>query len=305
MSTAVVILVLFAAAYGVAVLEGWASTGRFRPAGPVLSGMALLGRESIVPRQPDRIFFEVGPVLLLVSAVLAAAVLPLSPGLVITDLATGALFVNAAWVYVMVALLMAGWGPDGAYAMVAGFRFLGQLVGYSMLIVMAVTAVAMRAESLFTTDIVTSQAGLPNAVYQPVGFGLFFLAAMAVCFLPPFDLPTAPGELAGGIEAEYTGWRLAVMRLGRFVLVVTLAMAVTVFYLGGWLGPVLPPWACTLLKTLLVAAVMLFLGRYVPRLREEHLLAWGWKIGIPLALLNIFYVGVVLLLFEPSSSTSM
>ncbi len=305
MSTAVVIVVLLAAAYGVAVLEGWASTGRLRPAGPVLSGVALLGRESLVPRKPDRLFFEVGPVLLLVSAVLAAAVLPLSPGLVVTDLATGALFVNAAWVYVMVALLMAGWGSDGAYSMVAGFRFLGQLVGYSMLIVMAVTAVAMRAESLFTTDIVNSQEALPNAVYQPVGFALFFLAAMAVCFLPPFDLPLAPGELAGGVEAEYTGWRLAVMRLGRFVLVVTLASAVTVFYLGGWLGPVLPPWSWTLLKTLFVAAVMLFAGRYVPRLREEHLLSWGWKIGIPLALLNIFYVGVVLLLFGSPSSMSM
>ena len=305
MTTVVVILALVAGSYFVAVLEGWASTGRFRPAGPVLSGLSLLGRESIVPRQPDRIFFEVGPVLLLVSAVLAAAVLPLAPGLIITDLATGALFVNAAWVYVMVALLMAGWGPDGAYAMVGGFRFLGQLVGYSMLVVMPVTAVAMRAESLLTTDVVVSQAGLPNAIYQPIGFVVFFLAAMAVCFLPPFDLPTAPGELAGGVEAEYTGWRLAVLRLGRFVLVVTLATAISVFYLGGWLGPVLPSWAWTAVKTLAVAAAMLFAGRYVPRLREEHLLAWSWKIGIPLALLNILYVGVVLLLSGPSSSMSM
>ncbi len=305
MTTVLIVLSLLAGAYLVAVLEGWVSTGRFRPAGPLVSGVAMLGRESILPRQPDRIFFEVGPVLLLVSAVLAAAVLPLAPGLIITDLATGVLFVNAAWVYVMVALLMAGWGPDGAYAMVGGFRFLGQIIGYSMLIVMPVTAVAMRAESLLTTDVVLSQAPLPNAIYQPIGFVVFFLAAMAVCFLPPFDLPTAPGELAGGVEAEYTGWRLAVMRLGRFVLVVTLAAAIAVFYLGGWLGPILPPWAWTAAKTLAVAAVMLFAGRYVPRLREEHLLAWSWKIGIPLALLNIFYVGVVLLLFGGSSSMSM
>jgi NADH-quinone oxidoreductase subunit H len=195
----------------------------------------------------------------------------------------------------MVALLMAGWGPNGAYAMVGGFRFLGQLVGYSMLIVMALTAVAMRAESLFTTEVVESQAALPNAIYQPVGFVLFFLAAMAVAFLPPLDLPTAPGELAGGVMAEYSGWRLAVMRLGRAVLVVTLASAVSVFYLGGWLGPVLPPWAWSALKTLLVAAAMLLAGRYVPRMRETHVLEWGWKIGIPLALLNIFYVGALLL----------
>lgn len=295
MSGALAILSLLVGAYLVAVLEVWVSTGRLRPAGPITSGLALLGRESVVPRKPDRIFFEVAPPLLLVAALLAATVLPLSPDLIVTDLATGALFVNAAWVYVMVALLMAGWGPNGAYAMVGGFRFLGQLVGYAMLIVMTLTAVAMRAESLFTTEVVASQAALPNALYQPVGFVLFFLAAMAVAFLPPFDLPTAPGELAGGVMAEYTGWRLAVMRLGRAVLVVTLAAAVSVFYLGGWLGPVFPPWAWSALKTLLVAAVMLLAGRYVPRLRETHVLEWGWKIGIPLALANIFYVGVVLL----------
>ena len=295
MTTLLLILVLLAGAYLVVVLEGWVSTGRLRPAGPLVSAAALLGRESLVPRKPDRIFFEVAPPLLLVSAVLAFAVLPLAPGLIITDLATGALFLNAALAYVMVALVMAGWGPDGAYAMVGGWRFLGQLVGYSMLIVMPITAVAMRAESLVTTEVVSSQAPLWNALYQPVGFALFVAAAMAVAFLPPFDLATAPGELAGGVEAEYTGWRLGVFRLARAVLVLTLAASIAVFYLGGWLGPVLPPWAWSATKTLLVAAAMLLAGRYVPRIREEHFLAWCWKYGIPLALANIFYVGVLLL----------
>ncbi len=296
MTTLVVILALFVGAYLVAVLEGWASTGRFRPAGPVLSTAALLGRESVVPRRADRLFFETAPILLLVAAVLAASVLPLGPDLVIANLYTGALFINAALAYVMVALVMAGWGPNGAYAMVGGWRFLGQLIAYSMLIVMPITAVAMDAQSLLNTDIVEAQRTLWNAILQPLGFVLFFLAAMAVCFLPPFDLPTAPGELAGGVMAEYTGARLAVMRLARMVLVTTLAAAVTVFYLGGWLGPALPPWAWTALKTLLVAAAMLFAGRYVPRLREAHLLAWFWKLGIPLALANILWVGVILLL---------
>jgi NADH-quinone oxidoreductase subunit H len=294
-STALVTLMLLVGAYLVAVLEGWVSTGRLRPAAPVLSALALLGRESIVPRRPDRVFFEVAPALLLVSAVLAAAVLPFGPSLIIANLATGALFVNATLAYVMVALVMAGWGPDGAYAMVGGWRFLGQLVGYSMPIVMAIVGVAMRAESLMTTEVVESQASVWNAIYQPIGFVVFFLAAMALAFLPPFDLPDAPGELAGGVMAEYTGWRSAVMRLARTVLVVTLAAAVTVFYLGGWHGPVLPPWAWSAAKTLGGAAVMLLAGRYAPRLREADLLAWWWKLGIPLALFNIFYVGVLLL----------
>ena len=294
MTAVALVLALLIGAYGVAVLEGWATTGRFRPASPISAGLALLGRESLVPRRPDRLLFETAPVLLLVAAVLAAAVLPLAPNLVAVDLATGALFVNAAWAYVMVALVMAGWGPNGAYAMVAGWRFLGQLVAYAMLIVMPIATVAMRAESLSTTAIVRSQEGFWNAASQPVGFVLFSLAVMAVAFLPPFDLPTAPGELAGGVAAEYTGARLAIFRLARLLLVVTLATAVAVFYLGGWLGPWLPSWAWTGIKTLAVAAVMFGGGRFVPRIRAEHLLEWTWKLGIPLALLNIAWVGVTL-----------
>ncbi|GMR17968.1 MAG: hypothetical protein BMS9Abin33_0366 [Gammaproteobacteria bacterium] len=297
MTTLLIIILLLVGAYLVAVLEAWISNGRFHLAGPLLAAVALLGRESNIPRKPDRIFFEVGPVLLLLSGLLAAAVIPLTPNLIIADLATGALFVNAALVYVLVALLMAGWGPDGAYAMVGGWRFLGQLIAYAMLIVMPITAVAMRAESLLSTQIVISQAGLWNIVYQPLGFVLFFVASMALAFLPPFDMMTAKGELAGGVEAEYTGIRLAVFRLGRLVLIITLAAATVIFYLGGWQGPWLPPWAWSAIKILAVAATMLLAGRYMPRIREAHLLSWCWILGIPLALLNILIVGILVLEF--------
>lgn len=298
MTAVTLVLALIVGTYVVAVLERWATTGHFQPAAPLVAGLALLGRESTVPRRPDRLLFEAAPVLLLVAAVLAAAVLPLAPDLVAVDLATGALFVNAAWAYVMIALVMAGWGPNGAYAMVAGWRFLGQLIAYAMLIVMPIATVAMRAESLATTAIVRSQEGLWNAATQPIGFVLFWLAAMAVAFIPPFDLPTAPGELAGGVAAEYTGVRLAIFRLARLVLVLTLAAAVAVFYLGGWLGSWLPPWAWTGIKMLAVAAIMFGGGRFVPRIRVEHLLEWTWKFGVPLALLNIAWVGVTLWLVK-------
>ncbi|MES1945182.1 respiratory-chain NADH dehydrogenase subunit 1 [Salinisphaera sp. PC39] len=295
MTILMVLLALLGGAYLLAVLETWSMTGRLRPAAPLHAGLALLGRESVVPRTPDRIFYETAPVLLLIVAVLAAAVLPLGPDLIIADLATGALFVNAALAYVLVALIMAGWGPNGAYAMIGGWRFLGQLIAYAMLIVMPITAVAMRAESLLNTAIVASQAGLWNIVYQPLGFVLFVIAAMALAFRAPFDLPTAAGVLAGGVDAEYTGVRLAVLRLARLLLVVTLAAATTVFYLGGWHGPWLPPWVWSLGKTLAVAAAMLLAGPYLPRIREADLLSWCWKLGIPLALLNIFVVGLLIL----------
>jgi NADH-quinone oxidoreductase subunit H len=287
---------LIAGMYVIGVLEEWSATGRLAPGAPMLNGLAQLARESLVPRQPDRLLFETAPILLLLAAVLAAAVLPLAAGLIAVDLATGALFVNAALAYVMVALVMAGWASDAAYALVGGWRFLGQLIAYSMLIVMPITAVAMRAQSLATTQIVSSQESLWNALTQPLGFVLFWLAAMALAFIPPFDLPTAPGELAGGVFAEYSGVRLVILRLGRLVLVLTLACSVVVFFLGGWLGPLLPAWGWTALKTLMVAAVLLTLGRFVPRASPDALLAWAWKLGIPLALVNILWVGVTLLM---------
>ncbi len=289
---------LIVGVYLIGVVEEWSATGRLAPGAPLLRGLAQLGRESLVPRQPDRLLFETAPVLLLLAALLAASVLPLAPGLIAVDLATGALFVNAALAYVMVALVMAGWAPDAAYALVGGWRFLGQLVAYSMLIVMPITAVAMRAQSLATTQIVSSQESLWNAATQPLGFLLFWLAAMALAFIPPFDLPNAPGDLAGGVFAEYTGVRLAILRLGRSVLVLTLACSVVVFFLGGWLGPVLPAWSWTALKTLGVASVMLCIGRFVPRVSPDALLAWAWKLGIPLALVNILWVGVILLMVQ-------
>lgn len=295
MTALIVLLVLAGGAWLLAALEGSLASGRLRLMAPLYAALALLGRESIVPRTPDRLLFEVAPVLLLVAAVLGAAVLPLAPDLIITDLATGALFVNAALAYVLVALIMAGWGPNGAYAMIGGWRFLGQLIAYAMLIVMPITAVAMRAESLLTTDIVASQATLWNVVYQPLGFVLFVAAALALAFLPPFDLPIAPGVLAGGVDAEYTGVRRAVLRLGRLVLVITLAAATTAFYLGGWHGPLLPPWAWSVVKIVAVASGMLAAGHYLPRIREADLLGWCWKLGIPLALANIFIVGVLIL----------
>lgn len=288
------IATLFVAAYIVALIERWATSGRFEPAKPLFAAAALVARESIVPRRPDRVLYEVAPPLLLIAVTLAAAVLPLAPGAVVADLATGALYVNAVLSYVLVALVMAGWGPNGAYALVAGWRFLGQTIAYSMLVLMPIVGVGMRAESLSNTAVVRSQEPLWNALYQPVGFVVFVFAAMAMAFLPPFDLPTAPAELAGGVAGEYTGVRLAVFRLARLILVATVATAITVFYLGGWLGPILPDWLWSGLKTLAVIAIMFIAGRFLPRIREADLLAWSWKIGIPLALTNIALVGIVI-----------
>ena len=135
-----------------------------------------------------------------------------------------------------------------------------------------------------------------NKLTGIVGWTLALIATIGLAYLPPFDLPLAAGDLAGGLEAEYTGARLGILRLGRMVVILALAGATVTFYLGGWLGPWLPGWAWSAIKILLVVAAMLGVGRFVPRVREASYLAISWKLGISLALANIFLVGVIALL---------
>jgi NADH-quinone oxidoreductase subunit H len=280
----------------VALMEHWSFSGRLDWAGPFNALLRSFGQEEIRTRRYDTVFYEATPVIFIVVVLLSITILPFAKDTVILDLGTAALFINAALVYIMVSLIMAGWSANGVYGMIGGWRAMAQLIAYSMAVVMAITAAVMRAESMGMLEIVQSQAPLWNIVYQPVGFLLFYFAVMAMAFLPPFDLPTAEGELAGGAWAEFTGARKILFRLGRLILVLTLSLAVTIFFLGGWLGPWLPGFVWTFIKTALVAASFFWVGRYFPRIRHDHLLEWGWKYAVPAALFNILQVGIVLLL---------
>lgn len=282
--------------YCLSILERRVVYKKWEFATPFSSLAFLLVQEDVKPHQRDRIFYETAPVLFIAAALLAVGVLPFAKGFIITGLSTGALFINAAFAYIMVAMVMAGWAPNGVYSMIGGWRFLAQLIAYSMPIVMAITATVMRAESMSLVDIVTSQTHLWNIIYQPVGFVLFYVAAMALAFLPPFDLPLAPGELAEGVWAEFTGARLLLFRLGRLMLILSLSLAVTVLFLGGWEGPLLPGFVWTFIKTIVVAASFFLCGQFISRLQQDDLLEWSWKLMTPLALFNILWVGILLLL---------
>ncbi|MGK7395636.1 MAG: complex I subunit 1/NuoH family protein [Candidatus Cyclobacteriaceae bacterium M3_2C_046] len=296
LSWILIIFLFFVGIYLITVLERYiyhSKTDFLRPWRRLFS---LLLQEEIKPLQRDKIFYEVAPPIFLTAVVLAFSVLPLDQNKVVVNMATGGLFLNAALAYIMVAMLMAGWSANGVYSLIGGWRFLAQLIAYSMPIVMTITATVMRAESINLINIVESQAPLWNIIYQPLGFILFYLSALALAFLPPFDLPVAEGELAGGVWSEFTGAKLLIFRLGRLMLILTLSIAIVVLFLGGWYGPVLPGFAWLFLKSILVAASLLLAGKKFTRLQHDQLLSWSWKYATPVALFNIFYVGVILLL---------
>lgn len=258
---------------------------------------AQVAQPLAVPQRHDAWLYHLAPPLLLVAGVVALATVPWAPGFRGIDLSTGGVLFTAALAYVTPAVFMAGWGAGGALAMVGGFRFVALMLAFAMPLAMVVTAVAAPAGSLRPAAIVEVQHAVPMLVAQPLAFVLFVPAAMAVALLPPFDLANAPAELGGGAFAQYGGLHAGLVALGQRVLLLAAAGMTAALFLGGWHGPLLPPALWMALKTLAVAALMLWLGRRVPRAELDWLVSIAWKLAIPAAILVIVWGGLVTLLF--------
>lgn len=270
-----------------------------RPAPGALLRRAAKGlREPISrPESYDPWCFHLAPGLLLVAGVIALAMVPWSPDFRGIDLSTGAILFAAALAYVTPAIFMAGWGAGRPLAVVGAFRWLALMLAYAMPLAMVITAVGAPAESLRPTDIVEIQGAAPMALVQPLALILWVPSIMAVATLPPFDVSTAGSELGGGAFSEYRGLEAGIVALARRVLLLAVAAMTAALFLGGWHGPLLPPLLWMALKTLAVAAVLLWAGRWFPRVEIDRLLALAWKVAIPLSIVAIGWGGLVTLLF--------
>jgi len=281
----------------VALLEQLVAGLRPAPAALVRSAAAALRQPLSRPDVRDSWLFHMAPGLLLVAAVAALAFVPWAPGFRGIDLSTGVIAFAAVLAYVTPAIFMAGWGAGRPLAVVGGFRWLALMLAYAMPIAMVSTAVAAPAESLRPVDIVEVQRAVPMAVVQPLALALWLPAVAAICFLPPFDLPQAQSELGGGAFSEYRGLDAALIALSQRVLVVAVAGMTAALFLGGWHGPLLPPAVWMALKTLAVAALLLWAGRRLPRLEIDRVASLAWKVANPLAILAIVYAGLITLVF--------
>jgi NADH-quinone oxidoreductase subunit H len=270
-----------------------------RPA-PVVLGRSV----AVTLRQPlarpdlrDGWLYHMAPGLLLLAAIGALAFVPWAPGFRGVDLSTGGIAFPAALAYVTPAIFMAGWGAGRPLAVVGGFRWLALMLAYAMPLAMVVTAVAAPAGSLRPADIVEVQHAVPMALVQPLALAIWLPAVMAVCFLPPFDLPQAEGELGGGAFSEYRGLDAGLIALAQRILVLGVSGMTATLFLSGWHGPLLPPALWMALKTAAVAALLLWAGRRVPRLEVDRVASLAWKFANPLAILAIVIAGLITLLF--------
>jgi NADH-quinone oxidoreductase subunit H len=278
--------------------------GKFGLLQPIADTIKMLTKEDTVPEGADRSIFLLAPAVVAVTALLMFAVVPFGQDitllgrkipLVITDLNIGLLYVLALSSLGVYGVALGGWASNSKYSLLGGIRGAAQMISYELSLGLSLAPIVMLARSFSLVDIVQAQDKYPFILVQPVAFAIFMISAMAESKRIPFDLPEAENELVAGYHTEYSGIRFGLYFLGEYVHMQVLGALVAVLFLGGWRGPLLPPPLWLLIKVLLVALVMIWIRGTLPRLRYDQLMALGWKVLIPMALLNILVTGAVLL----------
>jgi NADH-quinone oxidoreductase subunit H len=253
----------------------------------------LLIKEDIIPTAADRPVFRAAPLVVFASSFLLFVVLPFGRGLIPADLNVGLVYFLAIGSLAVIGILAGGWASNNKYSLMGGMRSAAQIVSYEVPAVLTVLSVDMLAGSLRMGDIVRAQPSYGYALLQPIGFILFLIAANAEINRGPFDLPEADSELVSGFVTEYSAMRFAFFFLAEYTNLFLAAAFATTLFLGGWRGPLLPPFVWFLLKTYVVVFVLMWARWTFPRLRVDHLMEFSWKVLLPLALLNLVVTAVL------------
>jgi NADH-quinone oxidoreductase subunit H len=293
-------LVVAVLALGAGALDavlGGVVAGHPRPArlavAPLQEAARLLVQQRHTTPAADVPLWRLGGAGVLGAAVLAGVVVPLG-GYAVADLGVGVVWFNAMEVLVWAALWLAGWGANSVYGQVGGYRFVAQGLAYELPHMFALITAALGAGSLQVSAVVAAQSGLWFAAWMPVAFAVYLLSALAMAFWGPLGQPVA-GDVAGGVQVELAGADRLVFLAGRYaLLVVTAAFAVPLF-LGGGAGPLLPGWLWSLLKTLAVLALLVWLRWRLPVVRMERFMEVAWVVLIPAVLVQALLVAVVVL----------
>ena len=279
--------------------------GKFGLLQPIADALKMLTKEDIVPAAVDRRLFLLAPAVVAATAMLMAAVIPFGATLVIagrsipmviTDLNVGLLFVFALSSLGVYGVALGGWASNSKYSLLGGIRGAAQMISYELSIGLALVPIVMLARSFSLVDIIDAQKHYPFILVQPLSFIIFLISAMAESKRIPFDLPEAENELGAGFHTEYSGLRFGMFFIGEYVHIQVLGALIAVFFLGGWHGPWLPGPIWLLIKVFGVALVMIWIRGTLPRLRYDQLMALGWKVLVPAALINIMVTGAVLLM---------
>lgn len=257
--------------------------------------LKLLLKEDIIPSQVDRKIFIIAPVIAFAPSFMIYATIPWSENLTGANLNIGVLYFVGISSITTLGVLMGGWSSNNKYSLMGAMRGVAQMISYEIPLVLAIIGVVILAGSLNLNEIIYAQQemGVWFIIPQFLGFIIYMIAAIAELNRSPFDLPEAESELVSGYHTEYTGFRMAFFFLAEYVYAIAISALATTLFLGGWLGPVLPGFVWFFLKMCIFMFIWFWLRATMPRVRVDQLMAFGWKVLIPLALLNIVITAVI------------
>ena len=270
---------------------------------PLVDGLKFLFKEDIIPTNANVALYVLAPVISLIPALMAFSVIPFGPELQITDLNVGVLFIFAVTSVGVYGIVLGGWVSNSKYSLMGGLRASAQMISYELSLTLSVIGVLMLSNTLSLRELVTAQEGLwfgfiPqwNIFLQPVAFVIFLISILAETNRTPFDMAEAEQELVADWHTEYSSMKFAMFFLAEYANMVTGSAMASILFLGGWSGPAFgPEWLqLWVLPTVwFLSKIFFFMFLYMliratlPRIRYDQLMAFGWKVLLPLALANV------------------
>lgn len=293
-----IIVVIYVERRGIAFFAARVGPNRTGPFGvlqAIADAIKVLLKENITPSNADKLVYWLAPAVVFAPTIMIFAVVPFQNGAMMADLNIGVLFVIAISSISTVGVFMAGWSSSNKYSLLGAMRNVAAVVSYEMPVVLSIAGVVLLAGSLSLNDIVLAQTRVPFIVMQPLGFLLLFIGGCAEINRSPFDLMEADSELTAGFHTEYSGMKFAMFYLGEYGEAVVMSTIIATLFLGGWQGPVLPPWLWLIVKILIVFFTMVWTRATLPRVRIDQLMAFAWKFLFPLALINLLVTALEIL----------
>jgi NADH-quinone oxidoreductase subunit H len=282
---------------------------------PIADAVKLIFKEELIPAQADKLVFTLAPVITTVPAWIILAVVPLG---VISlfgrtfdlsiagNLNVGVLYITSITSISVYGIVLAGWSSNNKYAMLGGIRSSAQMISYELALGLSFIGPVMLAGSLGMGQIVDMQKNIGwFVIYQPIGFVIFLIAALAEINRSPFDMPEAEQELTAGYHVEYSGMKFAMFMLTEYTKMIVVSVIAATLFLGGYHIPFVTdqPWGAWLgplglfVKVFFLLYGIIWVRATLPRIRYDQLMALGWKIMLPLALFNVFLTAVMILAF--------
>jgi len=270
---------------------------------PIADGIKLFFKEDIIIPHANRLIYIFAPTVIVITALMSYAVIPFGDNItilgykvdmVVADVNVGLLYLFAISSLGVYGVVMGGWASNNKYSLLGAIRSSAQMISYELSLGLSIIGVLMITGSLSTMKIVEAQSPVWFIIYQPLGFIIYLISAVAECSRTPFDLTECENELVAGYQTEYSSMKFGLYYLAEYAhILVVSSLAVTLFF-GGWHGPLLPPVVWFLIKVFIFIFFFIWIRATFPRFRYDQLMTFGWKVLFPLSLLNIMITAVVM-----------